>query len=367
METPGNTPWSQYGLSDIDSESNRQLALDTATQGMVLLSNKEGALPVAPHNRIALVGPHINSTTELLANYYGENLLVQSHSPLMAFQARSDVTVAAFAGGCALAGNDTSGFQAALEAVDKADTVLLFLGLWTMQGKQNSTDNNAAMEREGFDRTLLTLPEIQRNLSRAVIARAKGASPPKPVVAVFINSGGLDASETYTNADAVLEAFYPGELGGDAIAAVTMGDMSPAGRLPTTIYPAAFTARRNITDMMMRPHTNPADPVGSVIPGITHRFYPKNETIYPFGYGESYTTFEVTQAASSSWSQSVTTSQLKQGWSGYYDNPPQLNGLPSYTATVKNTGKVASGFVMLGFVSRSDDAATQGGGMESPL
>lgn len=365
--TPGETPWTQYGLADIDSQEHRQLALDTATQGMVLLTNKDQTLPLGGHGagsddkgtrttaatpRVAMVGPHINSTTELLANYFGENLLVLKHSPLQAFQARSDVDVAAFAQGCELAGNDTSGFNAALDAVDAADVVLMFLGLRTMDGPQNATMNNAAMEREGFDRTFLTLPEIQANFSRAIIQRAASHSPRKRVVAVLINSGGLDASLTYANADAVLESFYPGELGGDAIASVIMGDVSPSGRMPTTVYPASFTAARNITDMVLRPHPNSYDPAQTV-PGVTHRFYPKNETIFPFGYGLSYTTFEVQQASPQGWSQGTTTSDLFARWEGYYANPPVDAGLPSYTVKVTNTGPVTSDVVVLGFVSKT--------------
>jgi beta-D-xylosidase 4 len=60
----------------------------------------------------------------------------------------------------------------------------------------------------------------------------------------------------------VLEAYYPGELGGDAIAAVLLGDTSPSGRLTTTIYPANYVLQRNITDMNFRPH-------GDGVPGIT--------------------------------------------------------------------------------------------------
>ena len=124
------------------------------------------------------------------------------------------------------------------------------------------------------DRTNLTLPGYQLDLIQAV----HGAGV--PTVVVLINSGGLAAEWVYDNIPAVLEAYYPGEMGGDAMASVLLGDVSPAGRLTTTIYPAGFVMQRNITDMEMRPH--------GAVPGVTYRFYPHEDALFSFGYGMSY-------------------------------------------------------------------------------
>lgn len=141
------------------------------------------------------------------------------------------------------------------------------------------------MEREGYDRTNLTMPGLQTQLVQAIVATGT------PTVVVLINSGGLAASWIYDNVPAVIEAYYPGELGGDAMASLLLGDVSPAGRLVTTIYPAAYVAERNITDMELRAHAHPTDAGAPEIPGATYRFYPESRALFPFGYGRSYTTF----------------------------------------------------------------------------
>jgi hypothetical protein len=279
----------------------------------------------------------------MLGNYYGSNNLVFDHTPLLGFQRRADVDVVAFAQGSELAGNDTSGFAAAQQAAEDADVVVLLIGLTSGQGEQ--VNNTPAMEREGFDRTFLTLPVIQQNLTRLMLATGK------PVVAVLMNSGGLAATEVYDGAHAVLEAFYPGELGGDAIASVVMGESPPAGRLPTSVYPADYTAQRNITDMELRPHKAPD---GSTIPGITHRYLSADKFIYPFGYGETYTSFSLEPVGD--WNPVVKASELAGQWDNYYRNPDSMAGLPTFTVLVRNTGtKYTSDFVVLGFASCTTD------------
>lgn len=91
-------PWGHLNESDIDSPPNRQTALDAARQGMVLLKNEGGLLPLrsaGPSSRlkVAVLGPHFNSSTHLLANYYGENHLVLNSTPLLGLRRRSEVEV----------------------------------------------------------------------------------------------------------------------------------------------------------------------------------------------------------------------------------------------------------------------------------
>ena len=95
-----------------------------------------GTLPLKRGTKVALLGPHLNSSIELLANYYGENIRVADSTPLAAFLRRAaagDVTVGGFAEGCKLAGNDTSGFPAAVTAAAQADVAVVFAGLRSTQ------------------------------------------------------------------------------------------------------------------------------------------------------------------------------------------------------------------------------------------
>eukprot|EP00054_Salpingoeca_dolichothecata_P027194 m.198250 g.198250 ORF g.198250 m.198250 type:complete len:840 (-) comp25890_c1_seq10:30-2549(-) len=335
-------PWTQFGLDDIDTNNSRKLALDGARQGFVLLKNEGNVLPLKPTSdgnvKVAILGPHGNSSTCMLGNYYGENDLVFTQTPLFGFQRRPDVDVVGYAQGCELSGNVTSGFAEAVTLAKQSEVAIVFLGLTSGQGKQ--VNNTPAMEREGFDRTFLTMPGVQNELVEAIAATGV------PVVVVLINSGGLDASWIYDNIPAVLEAFYPGEMGGDALASVIMGDVSPSGRLPTTIYKAGLTAKRNITDMLMRLHV---DEYGQNIPGITYRFAAPSDLLFSFGYGQTYSTFNF--ALSSNANKTTTTSALAAAWPQYYTDQG-VQGLPSYTIKVTNTGHFASDIVVLGFVDQ---------------
>jgi beta-glucosidase len=130
-------------------------------------------------------------------------------------------------------------------------------------------EEGCAME-EGGDRTRYALPEIQMELLRRL--KASG----RPLVVVVMSGSPVDLSWIRENADAVLFAWYPGAMGGDAIADALFGDFSPAGRLPLT-FPASYDQLPPFEEYAMK--------------GRTYRFMEK-EPMYRFGYGLSYTRFE---------------------------------------------------------------------------
>ena len=110
--------------------------------------------------------------------------------------------------------NDTSGFEEARAVMAGADVVVLIVG----------TDNQ--VEREGIDRASVTLPGVQEQLAQLAVASGK------PVVAILVNGGPLDVTYLKNNADSILEAWYPGEQGGNGVADVVFGTYSPSGKLP---------------------------------------------------------------------------------------------------------------------------------------
>ena len=123
-----------------------------------------------------------------------------------------------------------------------------------------------------------------------------------------------------------------------------MGDVSPAGRLPTSIYAAAFADTREITDMEMRPH--------GATPGVTYRFLNATDPmlLYSFGYGMTYSSFAVTAGAPLELS--TTTDALFAQWAAYYAG--DTSGLPTVNVTVTNTGSThTSDFSVLGFARSS--------------
>jgi beta-glucosidase len=155
----------------------------------------------------------------------------------------------------------------ALAAARQADAVVLFLGLTAnLEGEEMRV---VVPGFRGGDRTTLDLPAPQQRLLERVTALGK------PTVLVLLNGSALAVNWAQDNVPAILEAWYPGQAGGQAIADVLFGDYNPAGRLPVTFY-------RDVKDLP--PFEDYA------MQGRTYRFF-EGTPLYPFGHGLSYTTF----------------------------------------------------------------------------
>lgn len=163
---------------------------------------------------------------------------------------------------------DPRQFQAAVDAARKADVALVFLG------------TDLSVENEGVDRSDLNLPGVQDDLVQAVVQ----ANP--RTVAVLQNGSALSITRLQDTVPAILEAWFPGEEGGHAIADVLFGDYNPAGRLPLTFYRSVeqlppfddYDIRHGRTYM------------AEIRKGDSY-LCEKEEPLYPFGYGLSYTRF----------------------------------------------------------------------------
>jgi beta-glucosidase len=159
-------------------------------------------------------------------------------------------------------------FEEAVTAARDADAVVLTLGLApSIEGEEMD------VKLEGFrggDRTTLDLPEAQEKLLRAIHAAGK------PVVLVLFSGGGISVNWADANVPAIVQAWYPGEEGGSALADVLFGDYNPAGRLPVTFYKSALQLPA-FNDYRME--------------GKTYRYF-RGDPLYPFGHGLSYTNFE---------------------------------------------------------------------------
>ena len=157
--------------------------------------------------------------------------------------------------------------EAATEAAGKADAVVLCLGLSPrLEGEEQKV---SAPGFEGGDRIDLGLPQAQEDLLRKI------AALDKPLVLVLLNGSALAVEWARDHFPAIVEAWYPGQAGGTAIADVLFGDYNPAGRLPVTFYKSADQLPPfEDYDMM----------------GRTYRYF-QGEPLYPFGFGLSYTRF----------------------------------------------------------------------------
>ena len=155
----------------------------------------------------------------------------------------------------------------AVEAASNADVVVLALGLSpALEGEEMPVE---AQGFRGGDRVGIDLPGPQEGLLKQIHALGK------PVVLVLLNGSALAVNWAADNVPAIIEAWYPGQAGGQAIADVLFGDYNPAGRLPVTFY-------KSIDDLPPFEDYRMA--------GRTYRYF-EGEPLYPFGYGLSYTTF----------------------------------------------------------------------------
>ena len=248
-----------YAEKICDCEEHRQLALEAARQGIVLLKNN-GILPLAKNLRsIAVLGP--NAAVMRLGGYSGYGVRVVT--PLEGIRRRaSESTRVYYAEGCSLTGTSKDGFEEALKVARSSDVAILFMG-------------NSVPETEGEqrDRCNLDLPGVQEDLIREVCDLGI------PTVVVLINGSAITMTKWIDDVDAVVEAWYPGEEGGNAIAEVLFGDYNPGGKLPIT-FP------KTVGQLPL--YYNPK-PSGRVYDYVDLR---GTQYLFPFGYGLSYTRFE---------------------------------------------------------------------------
>jgi beta-glucosidase len=263
FDPPEMVPYSKISPSIIDSAPHRELTLRTARESIVLLTNKNGFLPLDKSRikTIAVIGPHADIAL-MGIGYTG--LSSKFVKPLEGIKNKvGPGTEVLYAQGCGIleAKNKEASFAEAVAAAKKADVTILYVGI------------NQQLEREGLDRTYIDLPPIQQEL----IKRVYEANP--KTVAVLLNGGPLTVKWESENLPAIVEAFYAGEEGGNAIADVLFGNYNPGGKLPYTVYQSLD---------QIPPMTE-----YDITMGFTY-MYMNGKPLYPFGHGLSYTTFRYT-------------------------------------------------------------------------
>ena len=267
FDPPEMVPYARIPYEVNDCAEHRELARQVARESMVLLKNEGNLLPLRKDLKwVAVIGPNADSLDILLGNYYGTPS--KYVTPLEGIRnAVSPNTRVIYAKGCEVTGGGKEGFAEAFAAADRADVVIMCLGL---SPKIEGEEGDAAFSDAGGDRLHLDLPGVQQELLETVCARGK------PVVLVLLNGSAVAVNWGQEYVPAILDAWYPGEEGGNAIADVLFGDYNPAGRLPVTF----------VKSLDQLP---PFDDYG--MKGRTYR-YMEDEPLYPFGFGLSYATFE---------------------------------------------------------------------------
>ncbi len=274
FDPPSMVPYAQIPFSENNSPEHEALSLEVARESMVLLKN-DGLLPLdrGKIKRIAVIGANAHSLPVLLGNYNG-----QPSSPVTILDGIQSVAGTnigiIYEPGCPLAMSDGSeqpdaaALTKAVEAANSADVVIYVGGISPkLEGEEMPVHYDGF---SGGDRTRIELPPVQETLLKMLKAAGK------PIVFVNCSGSAMAIPWEAANLPAILQAWYPGEEGGRAVAEVLFGDVNPAGRLPVTFY-------RSTADL-------PAFEDYSMS-NRTYRYF-NGQPLFAFGHGLSYTKFD---------------------------------------------------------------------------
>lgn len=257
----------------------RELALQAARESLVLLKNKNDFLPLnkKTYKSIAVIGPNADNREALFAMKYN-NPETPMQTVLQGIQAKAgkDLLVH-YAEGCRNVDSSRAGFETAIQAAKQADVAVVVVGesAITNETRQEVVDMQASVG-EGVDRARLGLPGIQQELVETIYQTGT------PIIVVLLNGRPLAIEWIDEHAHAIIEAWGPGEEGGNAIADVLFGHYNPGGKLAVTFprnegqLPVYYNYLR-----WRKPHNGYVET--------------KTSPLYPFGYGLSYTSFEYAQ------------------------------------------------------------------------
>ncbi|MER6979915.1 glycoside hydrolase family 3 N-terminal domain-containing protein [Streptomyces carpinensis] len=296
---------------DLDSAENRAVARRLAEESVVLLSNPDGVLPLSPDTRIAVVGPRAADALAMLGCYSFPSHVGTQHPempmgieiPTLLDALRGELPDAkvTYTEGCGVSDPDTSGFEEAVARTREADVCVAVLG-------DRSGLFGRGTSGEGCDVADLELPGVQGALLDALVGTGV------PVVLVLLTGRPYALGRWDGRLGAAVQAFFPGEEGGPAVAGVLSGRVNPSGRLPVSVPRGPGG----------QPWTYLQPPLG--LAGEVSSLDPT--PLYAFGHGRSYTAF--------SWEDFRGAERTDIGTDGSLD----------LSLTVRNTGDLAGAEVV---------------------
>jgi beta-glucosidase len=270
-----NVPFSNISYEKNECREHREFALEATKKTITLLKNEKNLLPLDKKKikSIAVIGPNANSREALIGNYYGTSS--RYVTVLEGIQdAVGKETRVYYSEGCHLYRDKVEGlaqpkdsFSEAVSVAERADIVVMCLGLnATIEGEEGDASNEYA----SGDKNHLNLPGLQQELLETIHKTGK------PIILLLLSGSALAVTWADKKIPAIVQAWYPGAQGGNAIASLLFGEYSPSARLPVTFYKSTEELP-DFCDYSMK--------------NRTYR-YMENEALYPFGYGLSYTRFE---------------------------------------------------------------------------
>lgn len=257
-----------HAVQVMHSQANQDLALRAGREGIVLLKNDNNLLPLKKDLKsVAVIGPNADDVMNQLGDYSPQKVLQHVTTVVEGIKAVvSPQTKVTQVRGCEITGSDKSGFAEAVQAAKGADAAIVVVG---------ESQHGVHTDGEGHDVASLDLSGVQEDLIQAIFETGT------PTVVVIINGRPLSTRWTSEHVPALVEAWEPGERGGEAVADVLFGNYNPTGRLAITVprhsgqLPVYYNYKPSKAARMSQGYVDmPATP------------------LYPFGYGLSYTQFE---------------------------------------------------------------------------
>lgn len=276
FEEKGKVPFDDLGYELVDSAEMREKNLQAAREILVLLKNQDHLLPLDKKKirSVGIIGPNADNRRALVGNYEGTASRYVTVSEGLREYLGEDVRIY-YSEGCHLYKERMNGRGPAGDRMaevrsvcEQSDVIIACMGLDSgLEGEQGDRGNQFA----SGDKPNLNLPGIQEDVLKVI--KESG----KPVVLVVLSGSALALNYAEAEIPAIIQGWYPGAQGGRAIAELIFGEFTPEGRLPLTFY-RTTEELPEFTDYSMQ--------------NRTYR-YMKQAPLYPFGYGLSYTEFQI--------------------------------------------------------------------------
>ena len=276
FDPPELVPYQYIDATYLNKPAHQTMNLRAARESIVLLRNQGNLLPLHTDslNKLAVIGPNANATSALLSPDGGIPAFVISVLQGIRETVNNTHVDIDYQPGCVGAVcSDTSLFEQAIAIVHDADFVIMVMGLdHTIENRDHGRVSTTC---DSVPVDILALPGCQERLIEEIIDYNSH------VILILINGGPISIPKLYMQRGvvAIIEAFYPGPLGGRAVSDVLFGRYNPGGRMPYTTFYSSKDILPSISHSMYE------------APGQTYRYFSK-EPLIPFGYGLSYSEFE---------------------------------------------------------------------------
>ncbi len=279
-----NCKYNKIELNENATEENENFAIEVARKSVVLLEN-DGILPLTPNKQsILLTGYNAENEIAYLGNYYGEP---SSYIKVLDAIKEENKNTIYSQGTHLFDSRKNADKNDAIEKAKVSDVIIVCTGLdSSIEGEEAGgmlAGGGGSLGKQG-DRISLELPKVQQDFLEDLI------SLNKKIIILNFSGGCIDFRKYKDRVNAILQCWYPGAKAGKAIADILFGKTSPSGKLPITFY-------NSIVDLP------PFEDYNMV--GRTYRYY-KGEVQYPFGYGLTYTDFDLVNSSFNSNSNTIT-------------------------------------------------------------